>query len=694
MFSTFSESSILYGKGGKSCVKVGIRIRPRTEKEIQNNDRNIVNVINDTSIEVLENDTGKIFKGFDFVFGEDTTQSYLYKMMISEYIPKLLSGINCTIFAYGQTGTGKTFTMEGSSNEVNEVESFEIDCDNNIGVISRTIQHILLLLNIPTCIRKIISIRYVELYNEEVYDLLGDDIKKKLDIYEDFHNGGVLLKEVKEYKINSMKEVFELIKKGKKSRKTSSTSMNQRSSRSHAIFTVMVDWDETSGMNVISRKSKINLVDLAGCENIGKSGATKGSAREAGNINTSLLALGQVINYLTEKNSHIPYRSSKLTRILKDSLGGSSMTCLIATISPTMSNKSESLSTLEYGMKAMNIQNDIKINIKTQRNKNISDSRTIDVYLKIISDIFKEYKLKDLKNQMIKIIDNNIFNEMDKTILQIDFMVMEMKKWKNKATISLSNYRKLFTNQCNKLTKIEKEFMNQETEIERLVSLLINNIEELDILKFNINTYKENIQGIKLSLTSDLECIQDKIIVIKKLLLESNAFNHYQIDKIKIIKDKFLSMMNSYNIQMEKYMEKSGNDLNLEIEKLIGCVETNLKNKTSFIEKNLLTIELEKEKLISIRKEQDLKGTLIIEAKELYKQLEKRKLEKFNLILFKEKEHNKKCKKFVEHLQHIRNKASKLVHIKEEMSKMKYIYNNDYDKELYNLLKEIDEMNL
>ncbi|CEF63227.1 Kinesin-like protein KIF11 [Strongyloides ratti] len=475
MSSLFGTSSISYRKGGKSCIKVGIRIRPRSSKEIKENDPFILCVMEPSTIIINDDEKEKKYSGYDFIFNESVTQCQLYKKMVAEYIPQLLTGYNCTIFAYGQTGTGKTFTMEGKCDDLDYNKSFRWDSDDNTGIILRAMQHIFTMLSIPTCIKKNITITYVELYNEEVYDLLGNDIYKKLKIFDNVQSsGGVYIKDVKEYTVNNMQEIHELLKHGTSMRQTAVTAMNQRSSRSHSVFTAVVVWDEIIGEDIITRKGKINLVDLAGSENIGKSGATKKSAREAGNINTSLLALGQVINALTEKSPHIPYRSSKLTRILKDSLGGSALTCLIAAVSPTKSNIGETISTLEYGLKAMNVENDIRANIKARRDQLPSNYGIINDYLQVINIYLDDSIHTAKRNKFFSIIDKDFFSKVDKLILNKDKISEETKICLSDST---HNLRKFQEQVISKTTGFEKDKFETLT-IEDKAKLLENKIEE------------------------------------------------------------------------------------------------------------------------------------------------------------------------------------------------------------------------
>lgn len=203
----------------------------------------------------------------------------------------------------------------------------------------------------------------MELYNEEIFDLMTDD-NQSLRIFEDpIQKGSIMITDLKEIIVHNLAEVTDVLKKGSEKRHKAETLMNQKSSRSHAVFTVTVRMREANNEgDDVMKIGKINFVDLAGSENIGRSGATNMRKREAGNINQSLLTLGRVIKALTEKRSHIPYRESKLTRILQDSLGGKTKTRIIATVSPSIEDVEETTSTLEYACAARKITNKPEVN--------------------------------------------------------------------------------------------------------------------------------------------------------------------------------------------------------------------------------------------------------------------------------------------------------------------------------------------
>lgn len=271
----------------------------------------------------------------------------------------MLSGFNCTIFAYGQTGTGKTYTMSGDM-----TESLGLLAPD-AGIIPRVLQALFNKLDadaIENCVR----CSFIELYNEELRDLLSPDENAKLKIFDDLSRKGhasTMVQGVEERHITTAAEGIARLQEGSIRRQVAATKCNDLSSRSHTVFTITAQIKRPGGGgdDFISL-GKLNLVDLAGSENIQRSGAENKRAAEAGLINKSLLTLGRVINALVDKSAHIPYRESKLTRLLQDSLGGRTKTCIIATVSPAKSNLEETISTLDYAFRAKNIRNKPQVN--------------------------------------------------------------------------------------------------------------------------------------------------------------------------------------------------------------------------------------------------------------------------------------------------------------------------------------------
>merc|ERR1719422_2531811 len=291
---------------------------------------------------------GKVYM-FDKVLKPNVTQSQVYDATAKNIVKDVLSGYNGTIFAYGQTSSGKTHTMEGVIND-----------PTMQGIIPRIVNDIFNhIYSMEENLEFHIKVSYFEIYLDKCRDLL-DPSKVNLAVHED-KDRVVYVKGATERFVSSPEEVFEVIEEGKSNRHVAVTNMNEHSSRSHSIFLINVKQENLENQKKLS--GKLYLVDLAGSEKIGKTGVEGMGLEEAKNINKSLSALGNVIAALADGNkSHIPYRDSKLTRILQESLGGNAKTTIVICASPASFNEAETKSTLDFGKRAKTIKNVVGIN--------------------------------------------------------------------------------------------------------------------------------------------------------------------------------------------------------------------------------------------------------------------------------------------------------------------------------------------
>lgn len=280
----------------------------------------------------------------------DTPQTDIFNFSIRPTVDDILNGYNGTVFAYGQTGAGKSYTMMGS----------DIDDDEGKGIIPRIVEQIFAsILTSPSNIEYTVRVSYMEIYMERIRDLLVPQ-NDNLPVHEEKARG-VYVKGLLEVYVSSVQEVYEVMRRGGTARAVAATNMNQESSRSHSIFVITVSQKNVETGS--AKSGQLFLVDLAGSEKVGKTGASGQTLEEAKKINKSLSALGMVINALTDgKSTHIPYRDSKLTRILQESLGGNSRTTLIINCSPSSYNDAETISTLRFGVRAKSIKNKAKVN--------------------------------------------------------------------------------------------------------------------------------------------------------------------------------------------------------------------------------------------------------------------------------------------------------------------------------------------
>lgn len=332
-----------------TSIKVVARFRPQNKVELSSGGEPIVDFENEQSCAINSKEGTGSFT-FDRVFPMDSKQTDIFDFSIRPTVDDILNGYNGTVFAYGQTGAGKSYTMMGS----------DIDDDIGKGIIPRIVEQIFAsILTSPSNIEYTVRVSYMEIYMERIRDLLVPQ-NDNLPVHEE-KSRGVYVKGLLEVYVSSVQEVYEVMRRGGTARAVAATNMNQESSRSHSIFVITVT---QKNLETGSAKSgQLFLVDLAGSEKVGKTGASGQTLEEAKKINKSLSALGMVINALTDgKSTHIPYRDSKLTRILQESLGGNSRTTLIINCSPSSYNDAETISTLRFGVRAKAIKNKAKVN--------------------------------------------------------------------------------------------------------------------------------------------------------------------------------------------------------------------------------------------------------------------------------------------------------------------------------------------
>ena len=413
---------------------------------------------------------------FDSVFDLDSTQLDVYTQTAKPAVQSVLEGYNSTIFAYGQTGTGKTYTMEGFTYNNKDPER---------GIIQRTIEDIFYFIESTSNenTKFIIRASYLQIYNENISDLLKPE-KKNLQIRED-KKKGIYVDCLSEWAVLSPIDLYALLKRGASFRATASTYMNDVSSRSHAVFVITVEQMTTEVINGEThtqiKVGKLNLVDLAGSERIRITGATGQQLEESKKINKSLSCLGNVINALTDQKGriHIPYRDSKLTRLLEDSLGGNCKTTMIAMISPAHESFSESLSSLHFAQRAKKIKNRPIIN------EDVNNRALIRQY---------EIELRNLRNEL----------EQKNRMIQSNELIMQLQEEKEQAEQDRNEaIRELEKASRNYLLEREEK-MNLEKKIKMMNSQMItggHKIEETPqfqhALKSQLKEYEVKLQEIE-----------------------------------------------------------------------------------------------------------------------------------------------------------------------------------------------------
>ncbi|XP_027314273.2 kinesin-like protein KIF18A [Anas platyrhynchos] len=396
-----------------SHVKVVVRVRPESQKEKEGNFSKVVHVVDQHILvfdpkeeevgffhrkKLVHRDINKRVKKdlkfvFDAVFAESSSQVEVFEHTTKSVLDGFLNGYNCTVLAYGATGAGKTHTMLGSPEDP--------------GVMYLT------MMALYNCMDQIkedkicnVAVSYLEVYNEQIRDLLVNS--GPLAVREDTQKG-VVVQGLTLHQPKSAEEILQMLDYGNKNRTQHPTDVNASSSRSHAVFQIYLrQQDKTASISQNVRIAKMSLIDLAGSERASATKAKGARFREGANINRSLLALGNVINALADpksKKQHIPYRNSKLTRLLKDSLGGNCRTIMIAAVSPSSMFYDDTYNTLKYANRAKDIKSSLKSNV-------VSFDSHISQYVKICNEQKKEIimlkeKLRAYEEKKASVLENS-----------------------------------------------------------------------------------------------------------------------------------------------------------------------------------------------------------------------------------------------------------------------------------------------
>lgn len=511
--STPRTRSRLSRLGTENNIKVVCRIRPANDAEIRRGGT-LLSVELETVVSVRSKEPGLALDfDFDRVFPEESSQDDVYNESVRHTVEDFVQGYNGTILAYGQTGSGKSYTMMGPLN------NSETQLRGMIPRISETI--------FENC-RKTpeltynILVSFMEIYMEQIHDLLdpysGTDHTRFL-IQED-KNEGIYVRGLTEKSVSSPQDLESLLHEGLAIRTMSSTQMNADSSRSHAIFQIKLRLVSPTKKSTI--KSSLFLVDLAGSEKVNKTGATGHSLEEAKKINSSLSRLGTVIYALTDgKSAHIPYRDSKLTRILQEALGGNSRTTLIVTCSPSTMNENETISTLRFGARAKNIRNVAHINMELspsqmkERMEQLEiDNRVQSVYISRLEQELGQWRqgyggasLQSSESDEIALRDNKIA-ELENTVLT---MKMESLKVAHEEELKMFKLENTLRRLNDKLSDIELINLNLRKHLiitEKLIEARDNRINKLEHF---IANQRVQVQTESESFESKLAHLKEKI---------------------------------------------------------------------------------------------------------------------------------------------------------------------------------------
>ncbi|KAH3679823.1 hypothetical protein WICMUC_000723 [Wickerhamomyces mucosus] len=588
----------------ESNISVYVRCRSRNEREIRENSGVVVSTTGHMGKEVVLQ-TGPMSISnktytFDRVFGAESDQEIVYDGIANNILKEMLQGYNCTIFAYGQTGTGKTYTMSGDI----EIGSSNARLSENAGIIPRTLRELFKKLEKTPDFS--VKISFIELYNEELRDLLipNGSEERKVKIFEDPTKKSIVVQGMEEIYIKNASEGMKILADGSYKRQVAATHCNDLSSRSHSVFTITVhmkEIDPISGEEYL-KTGKLNLVDLAGSENINRSGAENKRAREAGMINQSLLTLGRVINALVDQSPHIPYRESKLTRLLQDSLGGKTKTCIIATISPAKVSLEETISTLEYANRAKSIKN------KPQVNQAMSKKMLIKEYVQEIERLRNDLNATRNKNG-IYITEEN-WEKITAESESRRILIEEQKLRMNLLEDQLKKSKKDFEQQINQFKEIESQLEFTQKENSSLSQNLIQTSSKLDqteeklrweefVTKDHLETENDinKVHELLLDLFNEISKAKEELYssIEHKKKLESQNIENLNNSKLNLkdISINFLQTVNKHqseNIKLTSSITEKIDELTKYYNDRCVDKSSQLSDYSSKMEKNISTI--------------------------------------------------------------------------------------------------------
>ena len=549
-------------KKGTYNILVVVRCRPLSQYENQISNFETIRILDEKMLVLIDpieyNGPNNIFKNrsreqhyaFDFVFDKFSTQSEIFNNSVKFLIDGVVNGFNATVFAYGATGAGKTYTMTGN--------------DNNPGIMPLTLNELFNKIKEFSNEREYkMKISYLEIYNENIRDLLkftnnnvNNTINEEfLDLREDPIKG-IIITNITELLVNNSKDILSILKRGNRNRTQEATGANETSSRSHAILQISIEFNELhSGISIEIKNSKLSLIDLAGSERASQTQNRGIRLIEGANINRSLLTLGNCINALCEMNlkgvkKYIPYRDSKLTRLLKDSLGGNSRTVMIANVSPAINTFDDTYNTLKYANRAKNIKTVVQRNV-------VNAQYHISNYVNIINSLKKEIfelKMKMNENNNNNVNNNVVLNEeinnifvYEKTLKEIKDLCEKNVKLKEKIIKDKIEINSINNNNNNNNNNFSNIFSDN--------SIILNKT-EINSTDTESNTKNTQINKINNNLNSNEQKLKENCLLLEKTILNcinnnKNKLNENQIDHLKLL----------IKINQQK-LEKLENDFN------------------------------------------------------------------------------------------------------------------------------------
>ncbi|XP_032595563.1 kinesin-like protein KIF21A isoform X2 [Drosophila grimshawi] len=593
----------------KDClVRVAVRIRPQNSREIIDMCRICTTVTPGEQHIVIGSD--KAFT-FDYVYDVDSNQCDIYTECVERLVEGTLRGYNATVLAYGQTGSGKTYTMGTGFDNASG--------DYQLGIIPRAIRHIFAGIermqmkeNEEVSVTKSqfsVAVQFIELYNEDIIDLLNPFNKHSAFKIHESANGQISVAGATIKPISESQEALKLLQEGALARTTASTKMNDLSSRSHAVFTLFVrrqhliePQNDFTDNDFETLTSKFHFVDLAGSERLKRTLATGERAREGISINCGLLALGNCISALGDKSkrvSHVPYRDSKLTRLLQDSLGGNSQTLMIACISPSDRDFMETLNTLKYANRARNIKNKVQIN-QDQSSRTISLLRREIAALQLELLEYKQGK-RVLDSQGNTLISDQFY---ENSMLSADNKRLQQRLKSMQETINILTER----NAQLKLEKQIHEWSTDNRSDSEVTSLVGNYIGEIEQLQAKLIESEDMCQQLKKLGSSANSPRGNKPSYNDPSLLIDIAKRGLEKDRELLMSRSLPGISNESSQLVELESSDSDSDSNeIEMEENLNEINSDIEIKTKLIEQ----LELSQERIQLMRQHYEEKLTIL-----------------------------------------------------------------------------------
>ena len=593
-------------KNGSFNILVCVRSRPLSYQEKQLSSYETIKIMDKMVIltdPIEYNGPSSIFKNrnkdqtyaFDYAFDKFTTQKTVFDKSTKFLIDGVVNGYNATVFAYGATGAGKTYTMLGT--------------DSNPGIMVLTLEELFNKVNSFADREYKLKFWLLEIYNENIRDLLKfyknennknaleNTSNEYLDLREDPEKG-IIVSNITEISVNNSNDMLKILKRGNRNRTQESTGANETSSRSHAILQVSIEYKEkNTGIDYQIKFSKLSLIDLAGSERAAATNNKGIRLIEGANINRSLLTLGNCINALCDANLkgkkvHIPYRDSKLTRLLKDSLGGNARTVMIANVSPSINTFDDTYNTLKYANRAKNIKTSVTRNV-------LNAQYHINNYENIINAL-KEENAR-LKNELFLREENNtLFNNHNFGIGNNNIRTLFTEENKsnniNMDYSALSTINNFDNGNNNKLNEIK--FNNIKNEMKKYCDSQFDIKQKLISLQGDLNKIKDNQSNKYKTLSKNIEQNQKKYREISSSIeriyntnVARNELSEFQKDyltlmmknssyRIQILDNKYNNMLNISNDDMKNdYIIELENQIKLRDELIM---ENNIQTKNNF----------------------------------------------------------------------------------------------------------------